>query len=50
MVGTADAKVASHMYLYNPNQYRAIVVTVLWGAGCARQDQKSLFEREILRF
>ena len=45
-MGTADAKLASQ-HVYNSNLC-AFVVNVLWGDGCASQDQKSLFERDPL--
>ena len=42
-VGTADAKLAGHMYTIPA--YMFLWLPVLYDAGCARQDRKSLFER-----
>ena len=42
-VRAADAKLAGHMNA--TPAYMFFVLPFLWGAGCARQDQKSLFGR-----
>ena len=42
-MGTADAKFTGHMYA-TPT-YMLLWLPFLWGADCARQDRKSLFER-----
>ena len=42
-MGTADAKLAGHMYAIPT--YMFLWLPVLSDAGCARQDLKSLFER-----
>ena len=42
-MGTADAKLAGYMYA-TPG-YMSLYLSFLYGAGCARQDRKSLFER-----
>ena len=42
-MGIADAKLAGHMYA-SP-AYILSWLPFLWGAGCARQGRKSLFER-----
>ena len=42
-VGTADAKLAGHMSAIPA--YMFLWLPFVWGAGCARQDRKSLFER-----
>ena len=42
-MGTADAKLAGHMYATPAHMY--LWLLFLWGADCARQDRKSLFER-----
>ena len=39
----ADAKLAGHMYATPAYMY--LWLPFVWGAGCARQDRKSLFER-----
>ena len=43
MVNTVDAKLAGNMYA-TPG-YMFLWLPVLYDAGCARQDRKSLFER-----
>ena len=42
-MGTADAKLAGHMYAIPAHM--SLWLLFLWGVGCARQDWKSLFER-----
>ena len=42
-VGTADAKLAGHMYTIPV--YMFLWLPILWGGDCTRQDRKSLFER-----
>ena len=42
-MATADSKFAGHMYATPANI--GFLVTVPGGAGCARQDRKSLFAR-----
>ena len=43
-VRDADAKLAGHMHA-SP-AYMFLWLPFVWGAGCARQDRKSLFERD----
>ena len=43
-VRAADAKLASHMYAIPA--YMFLWLPFVWGAGCARQDRKRLFERD----
>ena len=43
-VRAADAKLEGHMHA-SP-AYMVLWLPVVWGAGCARQDRKSLFERD----
>ena len=43
MVNTVDAKLAGNMYA-TPG-YMFLWLPILYDAGCARQDRKSLFER-----
>ena len=43
-VRAADAKLAGHMHA-SP-AYMFLWLPFVWGAGCARQDRKSLFERD----
>ena len=42
-MNTLDAKLAGNMYA-TPG-YMFLWLPFVWGAGCARQDRKSLFER-----
>ena len=42
-VCAADAKLAGYMYAIPA--YMVLWLPFVWGAGCARQDRKSLFER-----
>ena len=42
-VRAADAKLAGHMHASPAHMYLSLLF--LWGAGCARQDRKSLFRR-----
>ena len=42
-VGTADAKLAGHRYAIPA--YMFFWLPFVWGAGCARQERKSLFAR-----
>ena len=42
-VRAADAKLAGHMYAIPA--YIFLWLLFLWGAGCARQGRKSLFEK-----
>ena len=42
-MGTADAKLADHMYA-SP-AYMFLWLPFLWGGDCTRQGRKSLFER-----
>ena len=42
-MGTADAKLTGHMNA-TPT-YMLLLLPFLWGADCARQDRKTLFER-----
>ena len=43
-VRAADAKLTGHMHA-SP-AYMFLWLPFVWGAGCARQDRKSLFERD----
>ena len=43
-VPAADAKLVGHMHA-SP-AYMFLWLPFVWGAGCARQDRKSLFERD----
>ena len=43
-VGTADAKLAGHMYA--TTTYLFLWLPFLYDAGCARQDRTSLFDRD----
>ena len=45
-VGTADAKLASH--IYTGSTCVPLWLPFLWCADCARQDRTSLFERGLL--